>query len=51
LKTIEQSYGDPAILLHMLTFLQLNVGLAEQTALRQLHQAEKETFKHLTNKQ
>jgi hypothetical protein len=51
MKIIEQPYGDPAIMIHMLTFLQLNVGLAEQTALRQLHQAEKETSMRSTNKQ
>lgn len=44
LKTIARPYEDPAILLHNLTFLQLNVSLAEQTALRQIHQAEKVTL-------
>ena len=47
LKTMEQQHADPAILLHNLTFLQLNVGLAEQTALGQLQQAEKETLQAL----
>ncbi len=43
LKTKEPVQEDPAILLHNLTFLQLNIRLAEQTALRQLQQEEKVT--------
>jgi len=47
IKTKEPAYEDPAILLQNLTFLQVNVRLAEQTALRQLQQEEKETSRTL----
>jgi len=40
LKTKLLPYEEPVILLHNLIFFQLNVRLAEQTALRQLQQAE-----------
>lgn len=42
LRSTEKLLEDPQFLLHNLIFLQLNVGLAEQTALRQLYQIENE---------
>lgn len=42
LRSTEKLLEDPQFLLHNLIFLQLNVGLAEQTALRQLYQSENE---------
>jgi hypothetical protein len=47
LKTKVLPYEEPGILLHNLTFFQLNVRLAEQTALRQLQQTEKEALQAL----
>jgi hypothetical protein len=47
LKIKEQTHEEPAILLHNLTFFQLNVSLAQQTALRRLQQAEWETLQVL----
>jgi hypothetical protein len=44
LKTREPVHEDPEILLQNLTFLQVNVGVAEQTALRQLQQEEKKAI-------
>jgi hypothetical protein len=42
--TMDPIHEDPAIILHNLIILQLNVGLAQQTAYRQLQQAGKETL-------
>ena len=42
LRSTEKPYENSQFLLHNLIFLQLNVRLAEQTALRQLYQLENE---------
>ncbi len=42
LRSSEKRFEDPQFVLHNLIFLQLNVRVAEQTALRQLYQLENE---------